>query len=275
MMTIDYRFNYLQTVRAHLSVVIYPLQYVVSLPSRTYQWANANFKSHFDLIEINQQLREENLILKVKLQKFEDLRSENARLRDLLDSSVKASERVLIAEILAVDVDPFAQKLKINKGTVHGVFAKQPVLDAQGVMGQVTKANPLDSVVMLITDPDHALPVQIIRTGLQTIAVGLGTVNRLALQYLPNNAGIQVGDLLITSGLGEQFPPGYPVGSIVEVNQDIGQPYAQVQAVPTALLERNREVLLVWPMQQQTAHADAMPAEHPVTESNDAPHLQN
>lgn len=251
LMMFDHRSGYLQQVRAYLAVVIYPIEYAVIFPIKTGQWLSANFGPRWALIAQNAKLSEENLSLRFTLQKFEDLKTENDRLRSLLDSATKITEdKVLVAEVLAMDLDPFTRKIKINKGEQQGVFEGQPVFDAQGILGQVTRVSPFSSVVMLITDPSHALPVQVVRNGQRTIAVGMGATNRLALSYIPNNSAnkgdIAVGDVLVTSGIGGQFPAGYPVGKVVEVNLDIGQPYAQVQAIPSASLERNREVLLVW-----------------------------
>jgi rod shape-determining protein MreC len=251
LMMFDHRSGYLRQVRAYLAVVTYPIEYAVIFPIKTGQWLSANFGPRWALIAQNAKLREENLSLQFTLQKFEDLKTENDRLRSLLDSATKITEdKVLVAEVLAMDLDPFTRKIKINKGEQQGVFEGQPVFDAQGILGQVTRVSPFSSVVMLITDPSHALPVQVVRNGQRTIAVGMGATNRLALSYIPNNSAnkgdITVGDVLVTSGIGGQFPAGYPVGKVVEVNLDIGQPYAQVQAIPSASLERNREVLLVW-----------------------------
>ena len=250
-MVADYRYSYVKQIRTELSVAMYPLQYIVNLPVQTGQWLSQNFSTRGQLLDEMAQLRERNLLLQVSLQKYEDLKSENERLRTLLDSSIKLGERMLLTEVLAVDLDPFSRKIMINKGTVQGVFNGQPLLDAYGVLGQVTNTGPQSSTVMLITDPSHALPVQVVRTGLRTIAMGMGATNRLKLLYLPNNSGIKVGDLLVTSGLGGQFPAGYPVGTVAEFTPDIGQPYAQVQAIPSAHLERNREVLLVWTSEEK------------------------
>jgi rod shape-determining protein MreC len=245
-MVTDYRYDYIKQIRTELSVVMYPLQYIVNLPVQAGLWLSQNFSTRGQLLDEMAQLRERNLRLQVSLQKYEDLKSENERLRALLDSSIKLGERMMLAEVFAVDLDPFSRKIMINKGKTDNVFNGQPLLDAYGVLGQVTNTSQQSSTVMLITDPNHALPVQVVRTGLRTIAMGMGATNRLKLLYLPNNSGIKVGDLLVTSGLGGQFPPGYPVGTVVEFTPDIGQPYAQVQAIPSAHLERNREVLLVW-----------------------------
>jgi len=156
---------------------------------------------------------------------------------------------VQLAEVVAVDLEPSKRKILINKGINDNVFIDQPVIDAQGVMGQITHVGLFSSTVMLITDPDHELPVQVERTGKRTVAKGMGTVNRLSLLYIANiglNMNIKVGDLIVTSGIGKKFPKGYPVGTVIEVIPDIGKPYAQVQALPKAALEHNREVLLIW-----------------------------
>ncbi|EIJ42541.1 rod shape-determining protein MreC [Beggiatoa alba B18LD] len=245
-MTIDHRLHYLKSVRSHLSVVVYPLQYLVDFPVKASHWLSQGFGSRLQLLSENSELREENLRLRFTLQKLQDLKNENERLRSLLGATTQFTEKVLVAEVLAVDLDPFTRRMLIDKGSEQGVFDGQPLLDARGVMGQIVNVGPLSSTLMLITDPNHALPVQVERSGLRTIAVGMGAVNRLELLYLPNNSDIVVGDKLVTSGLGGQFPPGYPVGEVVEVNPDIARPYAQVQAIPHALLERNREVLLIW-----------------------------
>ncbi|ALG69167.2 rod shape-determining protein MreC [Beggiatoa leptomitoformis] len=246
LMTVDHRLHYLKSVRSHLSVVVYPLQYLVDFPVKASHWLSQGFGSRLQLLSENSSLREENLRLRFTLQKLQDLKNENERLRSLLGATTQFTEKVLVAEVLAVDLDPFTRRMLIDKGSEQGVFDGQPLLDARGVMGQIVNVGPFSSTLMLITDPNHALPVQVERSGLRTIAVGMGAVNRLELLYLPNNSDIVVGDKLVTSGLGGQFPPGYPVGEVVEVNPDIARPYAQVQAIPHALLERNREVLLIW-----------------------------
>ena len=153
---------------------------------------------------------------------------------------------MLIAQILAVDLDPFSRRIVINKGTQDGVGVGQSLIDSNGIMGQIVTAGPVSSNALLITDPSHAMPVQVNRNGLRSVAVGTGTVNLLELTHIPNNADIRVGDLLVTSGLGGRFPSGYPVGRIVSVERDSGQPFARVNLTPSARLARNREVLLVW-----------------------------
>ena len=184
--------------------------------------------------------------MRARLQQFEALEAENMRLRDLVGSSFKIGDRVLIAELLAVDLDPYKQQVVINQGSLAGVFVGQPVLDANAVMGQVIQVTPMTSTVLLITDASHALPVQVNRNGLRTIAFGTGRIHELELPHLPHNADIREDDLLVTSGLAGHFPPGYPVARVTQVNREPGEPFATVIATPSAHLERTREVLLVW-----------------------------
>ncbi|HEB98156.1 MAG TPA: rod shape-determining protein MreC [Thiotrichales bacterium] len=246
LMTVDHRQNHLESLRSALSVVLYPLMLVVDLPRDAGDWLRESVATRRTLEEENARLRTEHLILKAQLQKLEALEAENLRLRQLLDSSFKIGERVLIAEILAVDLDPYRHQIVINKGDHDGVFVGQPLVDANGVMGQVVHVTPFSATAMLITDPAHAIPVQINRNGLRTVALGIGSLHRLSLPHIPNNADVRVGDLLVSSGLGGRFPPGYPVARVKEVIVDSGQSFARVFAEPLAALDRSREVLLVW-----------------------------
>ncbi|HEY9183167.1 MAG TPA: rod shape-determining protein MreC, partial [Gammaproteobacteria bacterium] len=188
---------------------------------------------------------------------------ENERLRNLLESRGRVGSRALVAEILAVDLDPYRQRFDLNRGFVNGVFVGQALIDAQGVVGQVVRVGPFTSEALLITDADHAVPVSVNRNGLRTIAVGTGDSSRLRLPYLTNNADIVVGDLLISSGLGGVFPAGYPVGRVLEVRLRPDQSFAEVIAEPASALDREREVLLVWnstdeePPAEETAAVDA------------------
>ncbi|KHD11516.2 hypothetical protein PN36_04525 [Candidatus Thiomargarita nelsonii] len=245
----DHRLDYLRIVRTHLLGLVYPIQYLVNLPIKTGQWLSVTASNRFLLIEEIDKLRAEKQLLQVTLQKFDALKNENERLRRLLGSPLKVGERVQMAEVLAVELEHSRRKITINKGKNDGVIVNQAVIDGHGVMGQVIHVGLFSSTVMLITDPEHELPVQVVRTGLRTIAKGIGAVNRLSLLGISNtglNTGIKVGDLIVTSGAGEKFPKDYPVGTVIDVTPDIGQPFASVQALPRAVLERNSEVLLVW-----------------------------
>lgn len=251
LMVLDHRYNTLESLRSTLSVVLYPVQYLAGLPTTLSHSASEAMTNRSELETQLHQLRDDNLELRARLQKFEALEAENMRLRGLLDSSFKVGDRVLIAELMAVEQDPFRQVVLINKGKNSGLFAGQPVLDANAVVGQVTHVNPLTASVLLITDATHALPVQVNRNGLRTIALGTGLINQLELPHLPNNADIEVGDLLVTSGLGGRFPPGYPVAQVVEVRREPGRPFASVIAETAAHLDRIREVLLVWTLNSE------------------------
>ena len=256
----DHRQQQLELLRSTLSFVTYPLQFAADRPGRLIDEARARLATQGALRDENDGLHRENLLLKARLQQFEALEAENARLRDLLGSSLDVGERVLIAEIMAVQLAPYRQEVMVNKGTNSGVFVGQPVLDANAVMGQVIRANAFSSVVLLITDADHALPVEVNRNGLRTIAAGTGLTQELELLYIPKNADIQVGDLLVTSGMDGRFPAGYPVARVKVVRQDPENPFTTVIAEPTARLDRSREVLLVWNL-SQTSRQQALTAD--------------
>lgn len=246
-----------------MAFLTYPLQYLADLPSTTSRWFSEATSSQESLVEINRELRKQNLRLRVELQKYEALQAENMRLRDLVDSSFKVGDRVLVAELSSVDLDPYKQQVIIKKGADSGVFEGQPVLDAQAVMGQVTHVTKLTSTVLLITDTSHALPVQVLRNGLRTIAIGTGRIDQLTLPYLPTNSDIVEGDLLVTSGLGGKFPPGYPVATVTRIDRSPDAPFSSVFAEPRAHLDRSREVLLVWtipnPIQTAVPAEDVQP----------------
>ena len=262
-MVMDHRFHQTEAIRSTLSFVAYPLQVLADLPNTVSEWVSENLVSRNTLQERNELLQQDNLKLRSELQQFEALRAENERLRDLLGSSYKVGNRVLVAELSSVDLDPFRQQIMIKKGSTSGVYEGQAVLDARAVMGQVVHVSPLTANVLLITDPNHALPVQVLRNDLRTIAVGTGQINRLELPYLPNDADIQAGDLLVTSGLGKKYPPGYPVAKITEVLTVPGKPFAQIAAEPLAKLDRSREVLLVWEINLREPSEASVAAEEP------------
>lgn len=264
----DHRYHHLNAVRSVIEVAVYPLQYAANLPAQVFRETQDRLVGEAQLRLSNESLQHENLMLKGRLQQFESLRAENMRLRDLLGSSFDVGERVLIAEILAVDIAPSSQQVMINKGSNSGVFIGQPVLDAEAVMGQVIRANPFSSTVLLITDANHSLPVEVNRNGLRTIAAGKGPSQELELLYVPKNADIRENDLLVTSGMDGRFPSGYPVARVKTVRQDPDNPFTTVIAKPTARLDRSREVLLVWsmdpkPSQSALAADTPAPAERP------------
>jgi rod shape-determining protein MreC len=246
MMSLDHRQHHLEGIRGTLSLLVYPLQFIVNLPVAASDWVGENLSSRETLQEQNARLKLQHTLYKAKLLKLQSLTAENLRLRELLQSSKKFNERVLIGELLAVDLEPFTRQVVINKGSRNEVYLGQPLMDAEGAMGQIVHLGPFSSTAMLITDANHAIPVQVNRNGLRAIALGTGAPDKLDIPYLPISADIAEGDLLTTSGLGGRFPPGYPVAVVTTVKKDPTLPYAVVSAIPTALLEQSREVLLVW-----------------------------
>lgn len=245
LMTVDHRQHHLEVMRNALSTFIYPLQYLVQLPFEGGSWLSNYLVNRNALLEENSRLKERQLLINAQLQKLIALEAENRRLRMLLQSSAHIQERALIAELLTVDFDPYRHQILINKGNRHGVHIGQPLLDERGIIGQIVHANAFTSMGILITDPNHALPVQVTRNGLRTIAVGTGNFRELELPYIPNNGDIEVGDLLVTSGLGGRFPRGYPVAKVTQVESDAGRPFARIIAQPSAQLDRRREFLLI------------------------------
>lgn len=258
-MTVDHRHQHLTDVRAAMGVVVYPLQALASLPRSSSAWLSESISSRRDLQEENASYKAQLLVLQTELQRLEIVQAENTRLRELLDSTVKLGKRILIAEILSVDMEPFSQQIVINRGSLKDVYEGQPLLDAKGIVGQVVSVNPLTSYAMLISDPSHAIPVVDNRSGLRAIALGTGTSNQLELPYIPSNADIKPGDLLVSSGIGGRFPRDYPVATVVSVELNPGKPFARVIAEPTARLDRSREVLLIWPGEQELQNTNACP----------------
>jgi rod shape-determining protein MreC len=218
----------------------------VQAPLAAWTAARESFASRARIDADNVRLASENLVLRLKLMRFDSLEQENQRLRAARESSARVVQRTLVAEIVRVDLDPFRQRVLVNKGSKDGVFRGQAALDANGIFGQVTRAGPVSAEVILISDPEHAIPVQVNRTGARSIALGTGRSGLLSLPYLPQNADVVAGDLLVSSGLGGVYPPGYPVGRVTTVNRDAGQPLLAVEAEPLAALDRDPEVLLVW-----------------------------
>jgi len=247
LMTLDHRYHYLQGVRSSLATLLYPLQYLVSVPVQLGGWVDDTLSSRDQLLAENRALRGEQYRLQIRLQRFEALEVENRRLRALLQSLPRTPERMVIGELLAVDFDPLRRQVLINKGSRDDVFEGHPLIDAAGVVGQVIRVTPFNSTALLLTDPNHATPVQVNRTGMRAVALGTGAADLLELPHIPNNTDLTVGDLLVTSGLGQRFPTGYPVARIEQFEPQLSQPYARVTARTTADLEQIREVLLIWP----------------------------
>ncbi|USU01451.1 rod shape-determining protein MreC [Pseudomonas siliginis] len=246
LMVVDARFDLLKPARKQASLVLMDAYWITDLPGRLWEGVASQFGSRTELVAENEKLKTENLLLQGRMQKLAALTEQNVRLRELLNSSALVNEKVEVAELIGMDPNPFTHRIIINKGERDGVVLGQPVLDARGLMGQVVELMPYTSRVLLLTDTTHSIPVQVNRNGLRAIASGTGNPERLELRHVADTADIKEGDLLVSSGLGQRFPAGYPVATVKEVIHDSGQPFAIVRAVPTAALNRSRYLLLVF-----------------------------
>jgi rod shape-determining protein MreC len=243
---VDKHYDHLGKIRRFLSIVAYPVQVAVASPFEGWNWFRESVTTRETLRTDKAKLEAELRLAQFQLQRYEALEAETQRLRALRDNTAGVSSRFIIADIMDVDLDAFRERVLVDKGAHDGVFVGQAVLDAGGVFGQVARVEQLTSEVILVSDAAHAIPVEVNRNGLRTIAVGTGDTNRLKLPYLPTSADVITGDLLVTSGLGGGFPPGYPVGTVAEVKRDPAQSLADVDVRPAARLDRSRELMLVW-----------------------------
>jgi rod shape-determining protein MreC len=257
---VDKRYDHLGRIRRLLSVVAYPVQVAVASPFQGWNWFRDSVTTRDVLRADKAKLEAELRVAQFRLQRFEALEAETLRLRALRDNTAGVTDRFLIGDVMNIDLDAFRERVLVDKGAGDGIYVGQAVLDAGGVFGQVARVGQLTSEVILVSDAAHAIPVQINRNGLRTIAVGTGETNRLKLPYLPTSADVLAGDLLVTSGLGGVFPAGYPVGTIAEVKRDPAQSLADVDVKPAAALDRSKELLFVWLKPQA---AELLPAPKP------------
>ncbi len=246
LMYLDHREQHLGQVRDTIGTALYPLQLVVDAPSRLVDWTGVRLRSHDTLLKENEQLKREQQVIRARLLTQDGLEAENSRLREMLDAREQVEDRVRVAEILAVDSNPGRHSLIIDAGSGDDIYEGQAIVDQDGVVGQVIEVGLVTSEALLISDPGHALPVEVNRNGLRTIAYGTGEFGSLDLPGLANNADIREGDLLITSGLGGAFPSGYPVAVVSDVTRLPQQAFANVTAEPVAALNQVREIMLVW-----------------------------
>jgi rod shape-determining protein MreC len=207
----DKRYDHLGKIRRALSFVAYPVQLAVASPFEGWHWFRESVSTRDTLRADKARLEADLRIAQFRLQRYEALEAESQRLRALRENTAGVADRFIIGDIMDVDLDAFRERVLVDKGASQGVFVGQAVLDSGGVFGQVARIEQYTSEVILVSDPAHAIPVQINRTGLRTVAVGTGDTAHLKLPYLPTSADVQVGDLLVTSGLGGGFPVGYPV----------------------------------------------------------------
>ncbi len=239
--------------RGYLSLAVTPLRWLMDLPPRVMTVIDQSLSERDELLVENDTLRADLLLMARKLQRFDSMDNENGRLRNLLGVSKQLDLRVLLAELIGVSADPFSHQVVINKGLYDQVYLGQPVLDEGGIMGQVVEVGPYTSRVLLLTDAQHAIPVQVSRSGFRALLLGRGNDQELLLNHVADTADIKVGDLLLSSGLGARFPKGYPVAKVIDVIHDPGQPFAIVRCQPTAQLDTSRHLLLVFSQPSEPA----------------------
>jgi len=243
---VDHKLDGFKSTRVYLNSLMSPLQYIANLPGLLLSESAQRLTSQEQLLAENQKLNNQLLLMSEKLQQFDVISKENAQLRELLQAPVRETSRKMVAELMAVDKNPYSQQVVINKGAIDGVYLSQPVLDDKGIVGQVMEVGSTNSRVLLIADVTHAIPVRSLRNDIRFIATGSGALNELFLEHVPHSVDIQEGDTLISSGLGNVFPEGYPVAKVTQVVRDESRPFARVIVKPLANLDRLRHLLLLW-----------------------------
>ncbi len=268
-MVIDHRGNHLERLRAMAGTLVEPVYRLAALPSDVARAGRLAVATQSQLVDENRDLREALLLAQVRLNRMSALTAQNDRLKKLLDVQNELGLGVQLARLIDIDLDPFRHRVVLDAGSAQMIKVGQPVLDAFGIMGQIVEVLPNTSVALLITDPTHAIPVMVRRTGLRTIAYGTGAIDRLQLPNIPISADIKVGDELVTSGLGGRFPMGFEVGKIVEISNDESGMFAAATAKPAAALDRSGEVLLLQDLPQPMG--PPAPEQVPAPEAATAP----
>ncbi|OUR59928.1 rod shape-determining protein MreC [Colwellia sp. 39_35_sub15_T18] len=251
----DHKMASFESVRGYLQSLVSPLQYIANTPKQVMTWASENLTTRQQLMTENHQYRLNELSFHEQGMQLEIIKQENARLRTLLASPLRSDIKKMVAEVLAVDSDPYTHQVVINRGANDGVYEGQVVLDAQGIVGQILHVGQTSSRVILITDISHAVPVRVERNGLRLLASGSGRIDRLTHNFVPHSADIQTGDTLVTSGLGGKYPEGYPVATVSFVSQDESREFVSVYSVPIAQIDRLRYLLLLSDKKQQSIFA--------------------
>ncbi|KLD69462.1 rod shape-determining protein MreC [Xanthomonas pisi] len=243
LIALDSRGSWLSQLRMQANLLIQPIWAVAGLPGRIGSQVRDNAATHAQLVEETRDLRNQLLVANARLTRLQTAALDNAQLRELLNVAERRGLDVQLAPILDIDLDPTRQRLLLDAGSRDGVLMGQAVIDAGGLMGQVIEVTPLHSTVLLLTDPDHAVPVSVARNGVRLIVYGRG--DRLELRDIPLSAGVQVGDEIVTSGLGGRFPAGFPVGKVSELHPDDTHAFLVGELTPAAKLDRGRDVLLL------------------------------
>ena len=242
---VDARFKYLESARAVISVIVYPFQRLTTLPGVVWQEVGVYFDTQSRLIQENAQLRQQHSVDMAQLNLLQVLQGENTQLHNLLAVPQRVNYPMQMAEILYVERDIFKRKLVLNKGAQANVQAGQVVMDDIGIVGQVTRVYPWLSEVTLLTDKDHAVPVQILRNGIRSVVFGSGDIGELVLRYMPVSSDIQNGDVLVTSGIDGTYPAGLPVAKVIKIERDPAYPFARITCAPMAGVDRHRYLMIV------------------------------
>lgn len=243
LIVLDDQGGWLSRLRTQANVLVQPVWALAGLPGRLGASVKDTAASHNQLVAENRELRNQLLLAKARLTRLQTAALDNAQLRELLNVAERNGLDVQLAPILDIDLDPVRQRLVLDAGSREGVHVGQAVIDAGGLMGQVIEVTPAHSTVLLLTDPDHAVPVTVARNGVRLIAYGRG--DRLELRDIPLSAGVEVGDEIVTSGLGGRFPSGFPVGKILKLRPDDTHAFLVGELEPAAKLDRGHDVLLL------------------------------
>jgi rod shape-determining protein MreC len=259
LMVLDARFRYAEPLRTALSIATYPMQQAALAPVAAVGRMTDYFTTQAELRRENENLRNEQLRNAQDLLTLANLRSDNEHLRSLLGAREKIPGGAVLAEIVYAGRDPFSRKVIIDKGSTQGLELGQAVIDARGILGQVTRVHPLLAEVTLLTEKDHSIPVQVVRNGLRGVAYGSGDGSTLDLRHLATNAEVQVGDVLVTSGIDTVYPPGLPVAHVVNVERTAGSAFARILCVPAAGIDKYRQVLVLAKTEDASLPAESEP----------------
>jgi len=256
LLLVDTRTNYLQATRAILAYALNPISWVAAVPSRFFGQVDSFLENEPEIENAYEHLRLEYVKLKSDMLRRNAVDRENARLRALLGVVERTNVEMKIARSVQIDLDPYQHRVLVNKGAASGIFVGQPVLDDQGVVGQVSQVFRSSSVVTLITDPSHTVPVRIQRTGEHILAEGSGDLSFLRIPFLNKNVDIVKGDIIETSGLGGRFPDGYPVAKIDQIETIKGEAFLSINASPVAAVESLNYLLFMSAMPKKDLQTD-------------------
>lgn len=259
LVVLDSRFNRVDELRSWIGSALTPVVWLGHVPASLGEWSDNVFTSRDELLEENESLRARLLILERRSIKYASLAADNIELRNLKDASAQLDETVVVADIIGVSPDPFSHEVIINRGSRDGLTEGQAILDGNGLMGQVIQTNRFTSRVLLVSDSSHAVPVEVLRSGVRAILLGTGSVDSLELVHVPDTADVREGDMLVSSGLGGRFPKGYPVAQVSRIHSEPGEPFAEIQAEPAAALNRSDLVLVVFQPQVRRSEPDCGP----------------